>query len=110
MAQIQNGEDRVNILVYRCVLYREGTITVLENTRKTEILADLEINDVLFGSRTSDFSCSVAGLGEFKLRDLNDEINKLLREKRHWEERIVELGGPNYRVSYIPAYFFHFCN
>ena len=38
-----------------------------------------------------------AGLGEFKLRDLNDEINKLLREKGHWEDRNVELGGPNYR-------------
>ncbi|XP_077982871.1 pre-mRNA-splicing factor ISY1 homolog [Glandiceps talaboti] len=37
-----------------------------------------------------------AGLGEFKIRDLNDEINKLLREKRHWENRIVELGGPDY--------------
>jgi len=32
-----------------------------------------------------------AGLGEFKIRDLNDEINKLLREKRHWEARIIEL-------------------
>ena len=40
-----------------------------------------------------------AGLGEFKLRDLNDEINKLLREKGHWEERIVELGGPDYKVQ-----------
>ncbi|OWM89249.1 pre-mRNA-splicing factor ISY1 homolog [Punica granatum] len=36
------------------------------------------------------------GLGEHRLRDLNDEINKLLREKTHWERRIVELGGPNY--------------
>uniref|UniRef100_A0A3Q1JEY3 Pre-mRNA-splicing factor ISY1 homolog n=1 Tax=Anabas testudineus TaxID=64144 RepID=A0A3Q1JEY3_ANATE len=26
-----------------------------------------------------------AGLGEFRIRDLNDEINKLLREKGHWE-------------------------
>lgn len=41
---------------------------------------------------------SVAGLGEFRIRDLNDEINKLLREKGHWEYRIKELGGPNYRV------------
>lgn len=38
-----------------------------------------------------------AGLGEFKIRDLNDEINKLLREKGHWETRIVELGGPDYQ-------------
>lgn len=37
-----------------------------------------------------------AGMGEFRIRDLNDEINKLLREKRHWEDRIVELDGPNY--------------
>ncbi|XP_028763679.1 pre-mRNA-splicing factor ISY1 homolog [Neltuma alba] len=36
------------------------------------------------------------GLGEHRLRDLNDEINKLIREKGHWERRIVELGGPNY--------------
>ncbi|WCJ39678.1 hypothetical protein M5689_020649 [Euphorbia peplus] len=36
------------------------------------------------------------GLGEHLLRDLNDEINKLIREKTHWERRIVELGGPNY--------------
>ncbi|XP_042195454.1 pre-mRNA-splicing factor ISY1 homolog [Callorhinchus milii] len=37
-----------------------------------------------------------AGLGEFRIRDLNDEINKLLREKGHWESRIKELGGPDY--------------
>jgi len=35
-------------------------------------------------------------LGEHQLRDLNDEINKLLREKGHWEKRIKELGGPDY--------------
>lgn len=39
-----------------------------------------------------------AGLGEFKIRDMNDHINKLLREKRHWERRIIELGGPNYLI------------
>ncbi|KAM4612696.1 pre-mRNA-splicing factor ISY1 homolog [Polymixia lowei] len=37
-----------------------------------------------------------AGLGEFRIRDLNDEINKLLREKGHWEVRIKDLGGPDY--------------
>lgn len=37
-----------------------------------------------------------AGLGEARLRDLNDEINKLLRVKWHWERQIVELGGPDY--------------
>lgn len=40
-----------------------------------------------------------AGLGEYRLRDLNDEINKLIREKGHWEARILELGGPDYAKS-----------
>ncbi|KAJ1970190.1 NineTeen Complex (NTC) component [Dispira parvispora] len=38
-----------------------------------------------------------ASLTEYQVRDLNDDINKSLREKRHWEERIVELGGPDYQ-------------
>lgn len=39
------------------------------------------------------------GLGEHRIRDLNDEINKLIREKFHWENRIIELGGRNYKRS-----------
>lgn len=39
---------------------------------------------------------SDATLTEFELRDMNDEINKLLRHKRSWEYRIKELGGPDY--------------
>jgi len=35
-------------------------------------------------------------LGEHKIRDLNDEINKLLREKKHWERQIKLLGGADY--------------
>ncbi|KAJ3415404.1 hypothetical protein HDV05_004998 [Chytridiales sp. JEL 0842] len=38
-------------------------------------------------------------LSEYEIRDLNDEINKLMREKRYWEYRIKELGGPDYRKS-----------
>lgn len=45
-----------------------------------------------------------AGLGEFRIRDLNDEINKLLREKRHFENQISSLGGPHYR-RYGPKMF-----
>ena len=33
---------------------------------------------------------------QHSIRDLNDEINKLIREKGHWERRILELGGPDY--------------
>jgi pre-mRNA-splicing factor ISY1 len=40
-----------------------------------------------------------AGLGEARLRDLNDEVNKLLREKGHWERQIKGLGGPDYAAT-----------
>lgn len=35
-------------------------------------------------------------LSDYQLRDLNDEINKLMREKYVWERQIRTLGGPNY--------------
>lgn len=38
-----------------------------------------------------------ASLGEHRLRELNDEINKLMKKKRWWEARILELGGPDHR-------------
>lgn len=37
------------------------------------------------------------GLTDYEVRDLNDEINKLMREKSHWENQIVALGGANYK-------------
>merc|ERR1719230_1134353 len=40
-----------------------------------------------------------AGLGEHRIRDLNDEINRLLRAKHHWEEQILKLGGTDYKKS-----------
>ena len=36
-------------------------------------------------------------LGEHKVRALNDEINRMLREKSLWEDRIRQLGGPDFK-------------
>ena len=40
-----------------------------------------------------------ASLGEHRIRDLNDEINALLKEKSRWEDHIKELGGPDYKSA-----------
>lgn len=37
-----------------------------------------------------------ASLSDYMIRDLNDEINKLMKEKWVWEVHIRNLGGPNY--------------
>lgn len=36
------------------------------------------------------------GLDDTRVRELNDAINKLLRERKHWERRIVFLGGKDH--------------
>ena len=36
-------------------------------------------------------------LGEHRIREMNDEINKMMRQKHHWEVRIRELGGSSDR-------------
>ncbi|KAK3671973.1 NineTeen Complex (NTC) component [Recurvomyces mirabilis] len=35
-------------------------------------------------------------LSDYQIRDVNDELNRLFKEKWQWEVRIKELGGPNY--------------
>lgn len=44
--------------------------------------------------RPEDFKVN---LSDFEVRDINDEINKLIREKGHWENQIMALGGANYK-------------
>jgi pre-mRNA-splicing factor ISY1 len=41
---------------------------------------------------------------------LNDQINRLMREKHAWERRIRELGGPDYTVRFqrVHPQIFHF--
>ena len=61
-----------------------------------------KIQDGAYNNHTQTLSLNAngvctAGLSDYEVRDLNDEINKLLREKRHWENQIVALGGANYR-------------
>lgn len=53
-------------------------------------------------------SCLVvilASLGEHRIRELNDEINKHMRQKYYWEIRIRELGGGDFRKSRGTQYY-----
>jgi len=45
---------------------------------------------------TKVYKIQNASMPEPLIRDLNDEINKLIREKAHWQRRIRELGGAYY--------------
>jgi pre-mRNA-splicing factor ISY1 len=45
-----------------------------------------------------------AGLGNYRIRALNDEINKLMNHKRMWEKRIRQLGGPDFTKTEAKYY------
>jgi len=69
-----------------------GTIQECEAWR-THLLRDLV-------KKVADIQNAL--LGEYRIRELNDEINELMAEKKKWEDRIRELGGPDYRGMLPP--------
>jgi len=82
----------------------EGTLTAKMRERRPYLASEcdsVQMCEMYRQQVIRDVSKSVtaiqnAGLGEFRIRDLNDHINKLLREKKHWENRLRELGGKSY--------------
>ena len=63
-----------------------------------EHLTDAEYyrNQILREISSSISKIQNPALGEHTIRELNDEINKRLREKHHWNKRIKQLGGKDY--------------
>jgi pre-mRNA-splicing factor ISY1 len=43
-------------------------------------------------------------LAEFKIWELNDSINELVKVKGQWERRVLELGGRDYRADAIDKF------
>lgn len=43
-------------------------------------------------------------LAEFKIRELNDSINELVKVKDSWERRILELGGRDYCADAVDKF------
>ncbi|KAA0196757.1 PremRNAsplicing factor ISY1 [Aplysia californica] [Fasciolopsis buskii] len=80
---------------------------VQEQKRRPFVVAECtSLKDALYYRRqiVHDISRKIAqiqnpSLGEYKLRDLNDDINKLVREKAHWEDHIKTLGGPDFKAE-----------
>lgn len=83
---------------------KEGTISIKKKPSDPKEVKDLRIAEKWRALAIKELSSKVQtlqhaeGMPEHRIRELNDDANKLLREKRSWENRILELGGPNYSV------------
>ncbi|AFZ79863.1 hypothetical protein BEWA_027120 [Theileria equi strain WA] len=65
----------------------------VEDLKEAQHWRNLIVKDIMLSiSRIQN-----ASLGEHAIRDLNDEINRLIGLRKRWDERIIELGGPDYR-------------
>ena len=69
---------------------------LVERCPKSKMVRQPE-RSLVYCAHAPPWTRHTAGLTDYEIRDLNDEINRLLREKRHWENQIVALGGANYR-------------
>jgi len=56
-------------------------------------------SEILSGVAKKIAEIQNASLGEHRIRDLNDEINKDLREKKYWEDQIKALGGADHAAN-----------
>lgn len=88
--------------------WRSVYVDRVQETKKRPHIASecTSLKDALYYRRqiVHDISRKIAqiqnpSLGEYKLRDLNDDINKLVREKGHWEDHIKTLGGPDFKAE-----------
>lgn len=78
---------------------------VKELSRNVSLIQDGKFEHACVAAALFGFSIPCAnctgGAGEHRIRDLNDQINKLIREKKHWERQIKALGGADYIVSLL---------
>ncbi|GAA5875309.1 hypothetical protein JCM1840_001925 [Sporobolomyces johnsonii] len=103
---LARNEEKAQSMLYR---FREAQAAELGLAQKTDrrprvaaSCKDLRQCERWRGEILREISRKVskiqdAGLTDYEVRDLNDQINKLLREKHHWENQIIALGGANYK-------------
>eukprot|EP01083_Nonionella_stella_P016651 46524_1 len=100
------NQEKAQTMLARWLRYKEEQVKGPKKRRPylAELCDDLHEAEKWRGTIIKDISRNVAeiqnaSLGEHRIRDLNDRINKLFREKRHWERRIKALGGKDYKYS-----------
>eukprot|EP01083_Nonionella_stella_P275878 937064_1 len=100
------NQEKAQTMLARWLRYKEEQVKGPKKRRPylAELCDNLHEAEKWRGTIIKDISRNVseiqnASLGEHRIRDLNDRINKLFREKRHWERRIKQLSGKDYKST-----------
>lgn len=101
----RNSEKAHSMLFrFRAAQAAEAGIIDISRTRRPKMITQvttIPVCEKWRGQVLKEISRKVTkiqdeALSDYQIRDLNDEINKLMREKHMWESQIRGLGGPNY--------------
>jgi pre-mRNA-splicing factor ISY1 len=101
----RNSEKAHSMLFrFRAAQAAEAGIIDISRTRRPKLITGvtaIPVCEKWRGQVLKEISRKVTkiqdeALSDYQIRDLNDEINKLMREKHMWEFQIRNLGGPNY--------------
>jgi pre-mRNA-splicing factor ISY1 len=101
----RNSEKAHSMLFrFRAAQAAEAGIIDISRTRRPKLITSVNsipVCEKWRGQVLKEISRKVTkiqdeALSDYQIRDLNDEINKLMREKHMWESQIRGLGGPNY--------------
>ncbi|KAF2222601.1 Isy1-like splicing factor [Elsinoe ampelina] len=100
------NSEKAQSMLFRFRAYQASSLGILDTTRTRRPKAVSTIDSIPVAERwrgtiLKEISRKVSkiqetSLSDYQIRDLNDELNRLFKEKWAWEVRIRELGGPNY--------------
>ncbi|GIX63329.1 RAB43, member RAS oncogene family protein [Babesia caballi] len=101
------NSEKANAMLNKWLRIKSGLAAhdtnLARRPRHTSDVVDVRTAEHWRGLLVKDIMISIsriqnASLGEFAIRDLNDDINRLIGLRKRWDERIIELGGPDYRA------------
>ncbi|KAF2101023.1 Isy1-like splicing factor [Rhizodiscina lignyota] len=100
------NSEKAQSMLFRFRAQQAADLGILDvgRTRRPKVITSIDsipVAEKWRGQVLKEISRKVSriqdeALSDYQIRDLNDEINKLFREKWVWERQIRTLGGPNY--------------
>jgi pre-mRNA-splicing factor ISY1 len=100
------NQEKAQSMLNRWLAVKQGQVSLSKTKRRpppSEVVSLAEAEQfrasVLARIGSKIVAIQNPGLGEARIRDINDLINRLIQQKNAWEEQIMQLGGRDYSSS-----------
>lgn len=98
------NQEKAQSMLNRFLAVQHGTVGGTRRDRRPDVVTEVTTihdaekwrNQVVREISRKIVEVQNGGLGEPNIRDLNDSLNDLIKKKKSWERRLLELGGRDY--------------